>query len=674
VFGLDGRKAALRRAADQLQQQGGGGPQALEDLLLQVEALLELPDPSHALGGALAATKRAADLEAEVRQLGRDLKEARADVTEVQQLVAAHDEAKADNARLRAELEEVQSELASLRSTAGASVRSQEQLKAATDEAAGLRGALAKLRGEYEASQSQLFDTLAALEQARGAAHNADEVAAALDEVDRLTRQAVGLAAQRDALQRQVERQREQRDHEQLASPSAANAAGKSLERTASSAGSDFSHGGLLSPRVGTAARDTERHHARGELEAALSRVREAEHQGRLLQSRLEVAEAQAARLQAEVQRRPSPEQHSEAVAAVAALSSLLGRQLEQEGWEQGAAAAAVAGLAADPGLLQSQLQERVSKLADALTSATREAEGLRSQRDAARQRVDEAEAQLAEAREAARQLEADLQLAAAGPVEALGSGGGGDQGGAASQGLNTASMDAPTSPTAEGDGAPMLSVVVRQRDRFAARVAGLEEECSALQARVASLAGQGERLTRDNVELVEQIRYLKHRQVAGGGGGGGGGRAAAATVIRVDSSGVQQQEAKAARYACGPIAFDVRRRGQGDGGGGALAAEAGSAEAAYTQHYQRALNPFADFKRSEVEGRVRGMKLHDRLMLAAGGAIAGSPAARAAVFGYLVLVHVYIMAVLYARASPSAAGCAAGAAAGGGGGGGGAG
>lgn len=48
------------------------------------------------------------ELESEVRHLQRDLKSARADDQEVQELVAAHEREKAAGARLRSELEEAQ--------------------------------------------------------------------------------------------------------------------------------------------------------------------------------------------------------------------------------------------------------------------------------------------------------------------------------------------------------------------------------------------------------------------------------------------------------------------------------------------------------------------------------------------------------------------------------------
>lgn len=172
-------------------------------------------------------------------------------------------------------------------------------------------------------------------------------------------------------------------------------------------------------------------------------------------------------------------------------------------------------------------------------------------------------------------------------------------------------------------------------------------------QARITELSTSNQKLTADNVSLVEKLRYLKQRQLTGGGGAagmGGGG----ATVIRVDSAGVQEQENKAARYSCGPLAFEVagRRRRQQMGRMEAIA-DMGGPEARYAHQYERAINPFADFQKAEVEGRVRNLKLHDRVMFATGSLIAGSSLARAALFLYLVLLHMFVMVVTYRNASP---------------------
>jgi hypothetical protein len=489
---------------------------------------------------------------------------------------------------------------------------------------------LAKLREDYDASQTQLFDALAKQEEANGVART-DDHAAALDEIDQLRRQVAGLSAQRVRLQQQVQQLSDQL--QQYAEGPAQQDDDEAGEGSGVEAQSPQRQHGLLSPRSSVlgAARDAERLQARTELDSALARLRQAEHQMRLLESRANLAESQASRLQSEVQRRPAPEQYAEATAAVAALSALVGRQLEQEGWEAGAAQAAVTALAVDPGHLPAQLQERVSKLSDALATAGRTTDALRGERDAALQELQQVQSTLKEAQDAVRQLEQDLVVASAcggisrDEAAVARAGSAADSGGDLSaailecnsqrlMGRAAASADSnddgDRGGAAGGDGtssSQLLSVVVRQRDRFQRRMLDLEEECGRLQQHAAELNSGSERLAADNVELVKQIRFLKTRQLAasagaggGAGGGGGGSSGAGATIIRVDSLGVQHVESKAARYSCGPVAFELagRRKRQQAGQVANLASAAvGGAEARYAPHYERAVNPFADFQ-----------------------------------------------------------------------------
>ncbi|GBF99531.1 hypothetical protein Rsub_11965 [Raphidocelis subcapitata] len=657
--GFDARRAALRGAIDAVRQEqggsGGGGERgSLRELLVVASELAELPDPQHALDVAAAGAARAADLEASAQRLERELGSVRLDDAEVARLAAAHEKEKAEHA----------AELAALRAAAGSGVEIEAQLAAARGEAAQLKASLSKLRAAHEASQSELCAALARLEQASGNAGTPDLAeAVALDELERAHAQVAALSASRDALQRQVERltaEREEWQQQWRLDQQEQQQQGQSL------------------PSV----QAVERTRARAELEESLAKLRNAEHRASLAASRAEVAESQAARLQAEVERRPTPAQHAEVQAALAALSTLLGQQLEQEGLAPADAKAAVDALCADPAGLHSALQARVARLADALTVAARDADALRSERDAAAVRAVAAAQQLAEAQSAARQLEADL-----GAALAAGSGGGENlpHAGSAppplgatagsfpaaleSSGSNTPSLAAAAAAAvarAEAGGAGgtardevggggLLPVVARQRDRLAARVAELEEEVQAFKAREGALGARANSLSADNVALVEKLRFLQSRT---GGGSGAGGVGRAPMVICVDAAGVPQpppgeDDAKSARFSCGPLAFGLGGGGQRGRRAAAGPQQAGGGpEARYAAEYERGVNPFAEFRRTELEGRVSGLRLHDRVMFTAGSIIAGSPAARAGVAFYLVILHAYILLVLSSRAA----------------------
>eukprot|EP00775_Hariotina_reticulata_P011436 gene11436-11582_t len=207
---------------------------------------------------------------------------------------------------------------------------------------------------------------------------------------------------------------------------------------------------------------------------------------------------------------------------------------------------------------------------------------------------------------------------------------------------------------------------------------------------------------------MVEKIRFLeryKHQHISANSNTGQG----SVTVIRVDSDGrimggvTEQPDSSSSRQSlrssCGAgllQAGDSRSRGGfapagaagsygtyggtasgrrrggaarkaaggGVGGGacfGMLAADSVvedgllDPEAKYAREYEARLNPFAEFQLSESEARLKGMQLHDKALLAGSRLIAGSKIARAAVAVYAVLLHVFIMVLMYASATPHA-------------------
>lgn len=248
----------------------------------------------------------------------------------------------------------------------------------------------------------------------------------------------------------------------------------------------------------------------------------------------------------------------------------------------------------------------------------------------------------------------------------------------------------------ADGSAAAMLSAVAAQRDRFRNRLIEVESAHAILTQQYQDSQAHIERLQTDNVALVEKIRFLKRykQQVHAGGDAGSN---TAVTVIRVDGSGcvIRQKsnsyetggsgrisgvpdQAKANRYSCGPISMSlganhsdsktIAGRGKGPrtrglaprrqvgcfGATGDLE-DSLDPETRYAKEYEARLNPFAEFQQNESESRLRGMHLHDKALLAANRLIAGSRMARAAVAVYVVLLHVFLMLMMYYSATPHA-------------------
>eukprot|EP00878_Enallax_costatus_P035293 GHUV01039312.1.p1 GENE.GHUV01039312.1~~GHUV01039312.1.p1 ORF type:complete len:369 (+),score=110.83 GHUV01039312.1:364-1470(+) len=251
-----------------------------------------------------------------------------------------------------------------------------------------------------------------------------------------------------------------------------------------------------------------------------------------------------------------------------------------------------------------------------------------------------------------------------------------------------------------DGSAAAMLSAVAAQRDRFRNRLIEVESEHATLKQQYQDSQAQIEKLQKDNVALVEKIRFLERYKQQVHAAGDSGGSNAAVTVIRVDGSGcIMRQEscsydtdarghlsgaphqAKASRYSCGPLSLSlgangssgrsssttaaagkgVRSRGLGPkrqegcfGAGGDLE-DSLDPETRYAKEYEARLNPFAEFQQIESESRLRGMQLHDKALLAANRLIAGSRMARAAVAVYVVMLHVFLMLLMYYSATPHA-------------------
>lgn len=164
-------------------------------------------------------------------------------------------------------------------------------------------------------------------------------------------------------------------------------------------------------------------------------------------------------------------------------------------------------------------VQERCTKLERALQAAKSAAAAAGESASASAAEVQALSQQLQQSQQLVRQLETDLlalssSAAAAEAVVRSGSSG--------LQGLVPAGLDAAagvSSPSAAaaaagqegggGDGAAaVLQAVAAQRDRFKARIAELEGEQAGLSAQLQQAAATVQRVTQDNVALVEKLRW----------------------------------------------------------------------------------------------------------------------------------------------------------------------
>ena len=407
--------------------------------------------------------------------------------------------------------------------------------------------------------------------------------------------------------------------------------------------------------------------------------VRELEHRNKLLTSRVGVLDSQVERLQREVERRPTAEAAAALREQLSCLSALLGSQLEQEGWSAPDAAAAVAVGVSGENLVQ-RLQERNGKLSAALSAARQQLLGEQERGLGLEGEVGRLRGEVEEAQALVAQLEVDLSRASgrvgvdvrgSSAVETLlGVEGGGDGGEGGREVLRE----------------DLLQVVIGQRDRLKVKLDVVEEEKGKVAEQRDALVQELEGVKADNVAFVGKIRYLQSYQDkqggTAGGNGGGGGRM---MVIQVDEAGVVPEGVgggggaggKGHRYSCGPFSVEVggggrhgghgtkaggvggRRRQRLGGGGGCFPSEAVGVdeevgvEEKYSKAYEARVNPFADFQASEAEARVGSLGLHDKALLAGSKLMVGSKMARAFVAVYAVVLHVFIMVLLYYSATP---------------------
>ncbi|KAJ9506929.1 hypothetical protein QJQ45_002510 [Haematococcus lacustris] len=249
-----------------------------------------------------------------------------------------------------------------------------------------------------------------------------------------------------------------------------------------------------------------------------------------------------------------------------------------------------------------------------------------------------------------------------------------------------------PSGPRVQDVGG-LLDIVVHQRDRFRQRMAQLEEEKSTLADSLQRTQRQVEEARADSVALYEKIRYLERFTQQQAAGARGAGATSKLTVLKVDAAGIALNDQvlpgmargvakpSAHRYQCGPLAFEIgggppggpeeQQQGQAGpgGGGGQVRARGGrpgrgppaafcfpadpeaapaDPETRAAKAYEAKVNPFNDFQKGEVESRVRSMQLHDRAVLAGSRLLLASRLGRAFAAVYALLLHLFIMVLLY--------------------------
>lgn len=168
-----------------------------------------------------------------------------------------------------------------------------------------------------------------------------------------------------------------------------------------------------------------------------------------------------------------------------------------------------------------------------------------------------------------------------------------------------------------------MVQLVSQQRDRVRKEVERLAEEARALKEALRQQQATCRKLQADNLELYEQLRFVKatlYKEGAQASAPGGG-------------SGAQGSIAQASQL---------------EAGHNSLAEEA--TEARYRAVYEEQMNPFAAFKRKERLQRYAELNVAERLMLTFSSFFLQHKHARLFLFGYMVCLHLLIWASVYSH------------------------
>jgi len=632
--------------------------------------LLGAPDPLPFLESVTTLSAKIVEVESQNRELSAAAESASADMQEVQQLVEKHRTLEATHKELQEQLQKRDQELTEARQAAATAAEVSEELAGRNAELARLQAALKQLREEHERAQSSLFEVTSKWEVEVGSKQR--EVDLALEELERAQQRIAELE-----LDKEARGQRQVADRSSEAAGAATPAAGPDefWERQLQ----------LKVEQVGA---------LQAQLEALTGSMQEAAARHEVSLARANNSASEAAltvdKLHKELSRRPEMKEYEALRQRSEALRSLVDVQMEAEGWGKEQIRDVLRTV--NTQVAQTVMQERNRKLSAEVSSLKREIAERDSRLAEQQKQLAAYEDELKLRQVLIKQLEEDLMRSssgvAAGAAAAAVAGAVGAAGAAAVAGssllkqgsselLMPGTPDAADGGSLDSQAASMLDIVVSQRDRFRQRVTQLEEEKGKLNEELQKARHELEKCRADNVTLYEKVRYLERYS-----------QKAAATgkmaVLKVDDAGVPQAQAadaKANRYQCGPVAFEFGSAeadsgpGPGSRAGGAmrirgarkavnLAAcfpggaddvdeESGGPEAKYARAYEARVNPFAEFQKTEVEQRVRNLQLHDRAVLAGSKLLVGSRIARAFVATYAVLLHLFIMVLLYYSMMP---------------------
>ncbi|TNN06011.1 Protein CASP [Schistosoma japonicum] len=166
-----------------------------------------------------------------------------------------------------------------------------------------------------------------------------------------------------------------------------------------------------------------------------------------------------------------------------------------------------------------------------------------------------------------------------------------------------------------------LLNIVQNQRDRFRSRAEELEQNEINLRQQLASLQREVESVRADNVKLYEKIRFLHSY-----------GSPSIQTRSNNSSSSNHQPSSPLVTSHQNPESNDATI-------------------IKYSQVYEAQLNPFNQFSRYEKQRVYKKLQPHEKLMLHLGRFIISDRRLRLGLFLYAIFLHLFIFVALYKAA-----------------------
>lgn len=563
VAAVSGLLKSYQEEVDRLTQRAKAGESAFLDVY---QRLYEAPDPATALMDGLDASMRVAKAEAAAARAKQELEEFRSEAQDLRNQDLTLRRAEERVRSLEAQLVDKESELAAVTLPPAPAPLGEESAEEFAAREAALESALSEahlglenMRRLHLASENRLFTLQRDQEAAAVGDDGEAELAAA--EMEEARDRLLALEAEKAALVAQVDGMK------------SASGQGAALSSSPSATLEQRLRAEVSSQRDIISRLRTEAQAAGAAADEAAAREAETARQ---LRTQEEAAQARLKDLASQLAARPLVAEVQELRTQIRGLQMVAGLEDDQDGEEDATIGGNNSGGGAGKGKgLEAMLVERTRRCEHDATIARLAAVEAQEELQASVNSELRLQSEVTRLTSLAAQLEEDLAAAVA-----------------ASDALEPSSTIDDTS-TEKNSNRSMVQVLAAQRDRLRERTMQLEDGAAQLGQQLVAAKAQLEAARKDNVALVERLKFVQ--------------------------------------------SFPKEKRNTGGT----------AAESRYAASYQASVDPFAAWRTRAAEEKRAGMQIHDRFLYSAAQLVAAHPIARALVCVYALVLHLLVFVVL---------------------------